>query len=69
MDRDPWTQLHRIATSEDENATIVVYDDPRDVDLIYSDGSRASLEFRGGIWRFVSTTDSAPCDVAARDTF
>jgi len=70
---DKWQQLWDTAVlsaRDDEHpATIRVNEqDPNLVTLLYGDGSVAELVWKEKQWVFSEVLDSAPCDVAARDS-
>jgi hypothetical protein len=66
---DRWTELWRIAADgPDGNATIEIGDSPDEVALVWPDGSVSGLYWRNNKWHRHETLDTAPCDVAARDT-
>ena len=64
-----WMELWNIATSDPDGiATITPFeDDPYAVLLTWPDGSQGVWACDSGGWETVSTLDTAPCDVAARD--
>ena len=66
---DVWGKLYDIASDNEPPAKIIVTDDPGEVVLEYPDGSRAGLHWNAGDWHFAETLNTAPGDVAARDSF
>jgi hypothetical protein len=66
---DQWGRLFDIATGEPEgNAVIEPTDNPGEVALTWPDGSKTGLYWHNGQWNHTEQLDTAPCDVAARDT-
>ncbi len=64
-----WRELWGLATGEESgDAKIEISDDPNQVTLVWPDGTLSGLYWQNGEWRFAEQLDTAPCDVAARDT-
>lgn len=68
---NPWIKLWEKATQEQgEPATIIPNgDDEGSVTLVWPDGSRGSLYWHDGDWQWAESLNTAPGDVAARDSF
>ena len=71
MYNQKWEKLWDVVTSlPDGDATITPTDNINTVILTWPDGSKGVWEWREpiGDWRMVEGIDTAPCDVAARDS-
>ncbi len=68
---DKWWKLWDKATSEPEGAAVieVTPDDSDYVVLTWPDGSKGAWYWHDGDWQPCDTPNTAPCDVAARDSF
>jgi len=69
---DKWHQLWTIATAEPEGCARIIVD-PEDEDVVtleFPDGGKAALywHYNADRWEFGGALDTAPCDVAARDS-
>ena len=68
---DVWGKLWDIAIGDIDTGPATIKVDPQDcgyVTLVWADGTRGLWHWDNGEWNAVQGIDSAPADVAARDT-